>query len=60
MKPRAIPKKEDYMDKVVTLYDVDGNVLFRGTRRACAEFSRGTFEKRMEDKHRSSGAHLLR
>lgn len=59
MRPRVTPKKEDYMDKVVTLYDADGNFLFRGTRRDCAKFSKGTFEKRTEDKHRASGAHLL-
>jgi len=29
----------DYMDNVIFLKDLEGNVLFRGTRRECAQYA---------------------
>lgn len=55
MRPRITVKKPDYMDKVVNLYDLDGNLLFRGTRRECVRFSRETFEERTARKHSAYG-----
>jgi hypothetical protein len=50
MRPRIIMKRPNYMNKVVDLYDLNGNFLFRGTRRECVRFSRETFEERMTQK----------
>ena len=39
-RPRARPKGDDYMDKVVLLKAMDGRVDFQGTRRECVTFVR--------------------
>ena len=47
--PRPAKPDRGYMDKVVSLKDLAGNVLYRGTRLECVRYARRKEAKRLRE-----------